>query len=84
MWISKEEYESLKAKAEKLEDAKIEFLSEINIQKEIALLEKKRRFNVSDELYKIKKDLEYYLDTNEESGVVYIPKFVIKKIVYDT
>lgn len=84
MWISKEEYESLKAKAEKLEDAKIEFLSEINIQKEITLLEKKRRFNVSDELYKIKKDLEYYLDTHEESGVVYIPKFVIKRIVYGT
>lgn len=34
-------------------------------------------------LEKIKKDLKYYLDTNEESGVVYIPKFVIEKIVYD-
>lgn len=32
---------------------------------------------------KIKKDLKYYLDTNEENGVVYIPKFVIEKIVYD-
>lgn len=31
---------------------------------------------------KIKDDLKYYLDTNEENGVVYIPKFVIEKIVY--
>ena len=30
----------------------------------------------------IQKDLKYYLDTNEENGVVYIPKFVIEKIVY--
>lgn len=29
----------------------------------------------------IKKTLKYYLDTNEENGVVYIPKFVIEKIV---
>lgn len=33
---------------------------------------------------KIKKDLKYYLDTNEENGVVYIPKFVIEKIVNGT
>ena len=33
---------------------------------------------------KIKKDLKWYLDTNEEDGVVYIPKFVIEKIVYCT
>ena len=30
---------------------------------------------------KVIKDLKYYLDTNEENGVVYIPKFVIEKIV---
>lgn len=30
---------------------------------------------------KIKKDLKYYLDINEENGVVYIPKFVIEKMV---
>ena len=35
-----------------------------------------------NEQEKIKKDLKYYLDTNEENGVVYIPKFVIEKIVY--
>ena len=29
----------------------------------------------------IKDKLKYYLDTNEENGVVYIPKFVIEKIV---
>ena len=27
------------------------------------------------------KDLKYYLDTNEENGVVYIPKFVIEKMI---
>ena len=29
----------------------------------------------------IKKNLKWYLDTNEEDGVVYIPKFVIEKII---
>jgi hypothetical protein len=32
----------------------------------------------------IKKALKYYLDTNEENGVVYIPKFVIEKIISNT
>lgn len=32
---------------------------------------------------KIKEILKYYLDTNEENGVVYIPKFVIEKIIYN-
>ena len=27
----------------------------------------------------IKKDLRWYLDTNEENGVVYIPKLIIEK-----
>ena len=31
---------------------------------------------------KVVEDLKYYLDTNEENGVIYIPKFVIEKIVY--
>ena len=35
------------------------------------------------ELYEIKKDLKYYLDTNEEKGVIYIPKFVIEKTLKD-
>ena len=39
---------------------------------------------LSDKQEKIKKDLKYYLDTNEENGVVYIPKFVIEKIVKNT
>ena len=30
---------------------------------------------------KIKKDLKYYLDIDEENGVVYIPKFVIERMV---
>ena len=30
---------------------------------------------------KIKADLKYYLETNEENGVVYIPKFIIDNLV---
>ena len=33
------------------------------------------------EVKKIKTDLKYYLDTNEENGVVYIPKCIIDNIV---
>ena len=32
----------------------------------------------------IKKSLKWYLDTNEENGVVYIPKFVIENIINNT
>jgi len=32
----------------------------------------------------IKKTLKYYLDTNEEYGVVYIPKFVVEEIISNT
>ena len=32
-----------------------------------------------EKIKKWKKDLEYYLDINEENGVVYIPKFVVEK-----
>ena len=30
---------------------------------------------------KVRKDLKYYLDTNEELGVVYIPKFIVEKMI---
>lgn len=29
----------------------------------------------------LEKDLKYYLDNNEEDGVVYIPKFIIEKLL---
>ena len=29
----------------------------------------------------IKKALMWYLDTNEENGVVYIPKFIVEKML---
>ena len=82
MWIKKEEYETLKEKALKLEDAKIEFASELKIYKIKAEMSKQTYDIIFKELYEIKKDLEHYLNTNEEKGVVYIPKFVVKKIVY--
>jgi hypothetical protein len=37
--------------------------------------------NAHVEIEKIKKDLKYYLDTNEENGVVYVPKFILDKIL---
>ena len=33
---------------------------------------------------KVKSDLKYYLDTNEENGVVWIPKFTINNLVNET
>ena len=33
------------------------------------------------EVKKIKSDLKYYLDTNEENGVVWFPSFVISNLV---
>ena len=33
------------------------------------------------EVEKIKSDLKYYLDTNEENGVVWFPSFVISNLV---
>lgn len=29
----------------------------------------------------IVSELKYYLETNEENGIVYIPKFVIEKLI---
>ena len=31
------------------------------------------------EIERLRVDLKYYLDNNEESGVVYIPKFIVEK-----
>lgn len=36
---------------------------------------------LNKKIKKVVTDLKYYLDTNEENGVVYIPKFVIEKMV---
>ena len=37
---------------------------------------------MNQKMKKIVKDMKWYLDANEEDGVVYIPKFVIEEIVY--
>lgn len=82
MWIKKEEYEFLKEKALSLEDAKIRYVSELGVYKTENEMNKQKCDRIFKELYEIKKDLEHYLNTNEENGVVYIPKFVVEKIVY--
>ena len=43
---------------------------------------KQQLVEVTNERDAIIKDLKYYLETNEENGVVYIPKFTIEKILY--
>lgn len=37
---------------------------------------------LSQKMRRIVKDMKYYLDANEEDGVVYIPKFVVEEIAY--
>ena len=37
---------------------------------------------IKEAIERIKEILKYYLDANEENGVVYIPKFIIEKIIY--
>lgn len=82
MWIKKEEYELLKNKEERLEELKITILAERKIHSENSKIMTEKYYNFSKELYEIKKELEHYLNTNEEKGVVYIPKFVVDKIVH--
>jgi hypothetical protein len=82
MWIKKEEYELLKNKEKRLEDLQITILAERKIHSENSKIMTEKYYNSSKELYEIKKELEHYLNTNEEKGVVYIPKFVVEKIVH--
>lgn len=85
MWISKEEYNLLKdmeKNVTKLECAKLEFKIALGECREVADVANQKCVEMLEELYEIKKDLEYYLNTNEEKGVVYVPKFVVEKIVY--
>lgn len=82
MWIKKEEYELLKNKQKRLEDLQTTILSERETHRENSKIMMEKYYNSSKELYEIKKELEHYLNTNEEKGVVYIPKFVVDKIVH--
>lgn len=42
---------------------------------------RKQLEQVTKERDKMVKDLKYYLEANEENGVVYIPKFIVEKII---
>lgn len=37
--------------------------------------------NALEKIPQVVTDLKYYLDINEENGVIYIPKFVVEKII---
>lgn len=50
---------------------------DINILKNVLNLINRQKA----EIEKIKIKLKYYLETNEENGVVYIPKFIIDNLV---
>lgn len=79
MWISRDEYNVLKRSMEE-----IDVLKQTNTTlRKAEELVSERFSKVQKELYETKRELEHYLNTNEEKGVVYIPKFVIEKIVYD-
>lgn len=77
MWIRKENYNFLKERA----DRNIDYQHQIITLKNAVDGASEKYMNSVNELYEIKKDLKYYLDTNEENGVVYIPKFIIEKII---
>lgn len=52
--------------------------------KKKALKEEQIKQNIKQKdknLNRIKESLEFYLDTHEENGVVYIPKFMIEKMI---
>lgn len=82
MWISKEEYNILKSQANELEDLRIAYLNDMDIHRMKTEMTNQKCSKISKELYEIKKELECYLITNEDKGIVYIPKFVVEKIVY--
>ena len=77
MWIRKENYNFLNERA----DRNIDYQHQIITLKNAVDGASEKYMNSVNELYEIKKDLKYYLDTNEENGVVYIPKFIIEKII---
>ena len=78
MWINKNDYNFLKERA----DRNIDYQHQITTLKNAVDGASEKHMNAVNELYDIKKDLKHYFDTNEENGVVYIPKFIIEKIIY--
>lgn len=56
---------------------KCDFYPEVRI----TAREETRREQKDNKLKCIKESLKFYLDTHEENGVVYIPKFMIEKMI---
>lgn len=79
MWISRDEYNVFKRS---IEERNVLRQTNITLRKAEELASEKFS-KVHKEIYEIKKELAYYLDNNEDKGVVHIPKFIIEKIVYD-
>lgn len=83
MWISRKRYKFLMENAEKNIDAECEILREKENQSNKVARAMEEYSETLKELDRIKKNLKYYLDTNEENGVVHIPKFMVENMADD-
>ena len=75
------EYEDTGLTPEEIEDLKIELESMRSAANSLKMHYKKAKSEAIKEFGKIKEKLKHYLETNEENGVVYIPKFVVENIL---
>lgn len=80
MWISRKEYKFLQENAEKNINAECEILRAKEKQTIVVARAMEQYSETLKELDRIKKNLKYYLDTNEENGVVHIPKFIVENM----
>ena len=81
--ISNLEKENAKQKAilEAIDNEMMPLPFETDFDKAIKTAKSEAIKEFAERLKKVKDDLKYYLDNNEENGVVYIPKFVINNLV---
>ena len=80
MWISRKEYKFLQENAEKNINAECEILRAKEKQTIVVARAMEQYSETLKELDRIKKNLKHYLDTNEENGVVHIPKFIVENM----
>ena len=83
MWISRKHYNFLMENAEKNIDAECEILRTKDNYTQAVARAMEEYSETLKELDRIKNNLKYYLDTNEENGVVYIPKFIVENMACD-
>ena len=77
----REENAKQKAILEAIDNEMMPLPFETDFDKAIKTAKSEAIKEFAERLKKVKDDLKYYLDNNEENGVVYIPKFVINNLV---